>query len=298
MQSQHVLMIRPVRFGYNEQTAVNNAFQSQDDRYQAEEIQQLALREFDTFVYILRAVGIEVTVMDDTPEPHTPDSIFPNNWVSFHPDRIALYPMFAPNRRQERRMDIVEHFLQGRKVVDYTASEAKGLYLEGTGSMILDRINHIAYACLSPRTDKALFEQFCKDFGYKAVSFTSVDENGKQVYHTNVMMAIGTKVAVVCLESIDDKDERDAVRLSLEKSGHTVVPITFGQMNQFAGNMLAVNNASGKEFMVMSKRAHDSLTNQQRATIEASCTLLVIPIDVIETYGGGSVRCMLAEVYS
>lgn len=297
MQSQHVLMIRPVRFGYNEQTAVNNAFQSQDGSLSSAEIQEKARTEFDTFAAILRAVGVQVTVIDDTTEPHTPDSIFPNNWISFHPDRIGLYPMFAPNRRAERRMDIVEQFGKGRQVVDYTAFEAQNVFLEGTGSMILDREHRVAYACLSPRTDKALFERFCADFGFQAVSFTSLDEHEKPVYHTNVMMAIGTKVAVVCLESIADRDERELVRQSLEKTGHHIVAISHAQMNQFAGNMLAVNNASGQEFMVMSKRAHDSLSNAQRAAIEAHCTLLVIPIDVIETYGGGSVRCMLAEVY-
>lgn len=291
-------MVRPVRFGYNEQTAESNAFQTNDTSRSSAQIQAAAAAEFDTFVAMLREKGVQVTVIEDTVEPHTPDSIFPNNWISFHEDQLFIYPMYAPNRRLERREDIVAQLGAGRKIIDFSPNEHTNRMLEGTGSMVLDRANRVAYACLSPRTEATLFAEFCAAAGYRPVAFTSVDEHGKEVYHTNVMMAIGARVAVVCFDSIADAAERAAVQAALAETGHECVALSFAQMNQFAGNMLAVSGSDNVEYLVMSKRAWDSLDAAQRATIERLSTPLVIPIDVIETYGGGSVRCMMAEVFA
>ncbi|TAE46524.1 MAG: amidinotransferase [Bacteroidetes bacterium] len=294
-------MVRPVRFGFNEQTAESNAFQQQPGRLRPEEIQENAQREFDTFVDQLREAGIEVTVVEDTPEPHTPDSIFPNNWVSFHADgKVVLYPMQAPNRRSERRQDIVDQFLArytGGRLLDFSGYESQGLFLEGTGSMILDRVNGVVYACLSPRTSAQLLQEYGARMGYRVVAFHASDARNQAIYHTNVMMALGASVAVLCVDAVRDAAERQALMASLAASGHEVVAITFDQMNAFAGNMLELLDGDGQRRMVMSARAYHSLTPAQIEAISRHARPIVVPLDVVETYGGGSVRCMLAEVF-
>ncbi|MET3980120.1 hypothetical protein ABIB62_002539 [Mucilaginibacter sp. UYP25] len=297
--TNNLLMIRPVAFGFNAQTAESNAFQKQDADQQA--VQQKALQEFDVFVTVLRNNGVNVTVINDTIEPHTPDSIFPNNWVSFHDNGdIFLYPMQAENRRLERSEDIIreleEHF-KANHVVDLSRFEAKEQFLEGTGSMVLDRENKIAYACLSPRTNAEVLKAFCDHSGYNAVTFDAFDQGGQAIYHTNVLMAIGSKFAVICLDSITDADEKQAVIASLKSSGKEVVDINFDQMNNFAGNMLEVKNNDGGTLIVMSRTAYNSLSAEQKNTLEKYGKLIYADINTIETNGGGSVRCMMAEVY-
>lgn len=299
MQStNHLLMIRPVRFGYNAQTAVNNAFQVNGEQ---QTVQENAVKEFDAFVAKLRENAIDVIVVDDTTEPHTPDSIFPNNWISFHQDgTVFLYPMFAENRRLERKQHVVSAI--GNKfivanTVDLSAYEAEEKFLEGTGSMVLDRDNRIAYACLSPRTDKDLLEQFCVAAGYQPVSFLAVDENGKQIYHTNVMMCVADKYTVICLDLIPNKEEKDFVKATIIDSGKRIIDISFQQMNHFAGNMLQVNNSRGDKFLVMSSQAYHSLTKEQLALLESYNPIIHSGIETIERNGGGSARCMMAEVH-
>ena len=293
-------MIRPVKFGYNEQTATSNAFQNKID-LNAEEAQANALKEFDGFVAMLRGNGVNIIVIDDTPSPHTPDSIFPNNWISFHDNGdILLYPMQAENRRLERREDIIrqlEKTYSVKHVIDLSRFEAKNKFLEGTGSMVLDRINKIAYACLSPRTDVEVLEAFSKQEGYKILLFKSVDDNNQPIYHTNVLMCIGTSFAVICLDSITDKAEKQLVINNLKESGKEVIDINFDQMNQFAGNMLEVESTGGEKLLVMSQKAYQSLTAEQVASLSKYARLVYADLDTIETLGGGSARCMLAEVH-
>jgi hypothetical protein len=292
-------MIRPVAFGFNAQTAESNAFQNRDDDQQA--VQQKAVQEFDGFVKVLRDNGVNVTVINDTPEPHTPDSIFPNNWVSFHDDGdIFLYPMQAENRRLERREDIIrqlEDNFKANHVIDLSRFEAKNQFLEGTGSMVLDRENKIAYACLSPRTNAEVLKTFCDYTGYKAVTFDAFDQNGQAIYHTNVLMAIGSKFAVICLDSITNPSEKETVISSLKSTGKEIIDITFEQMNHFAGNMLEVKGDNGDTLVVMSQAAFNSLSAGQKAALEKYGKLVYADINTIETNGGGSARCMMAEVH-
>ncbi|WP_234735568.1 citrulline utilization hydrolase CtlX [Tellurirhabdus bombi] len=305
MQAQttsHILMIRPVRFGFNEQTASTNAFQDTTIANQTKETaQENALREFDEMVRYLRAAGVEITVYEDTPEPHTPDSIFPNNWISFHySGTVVLYPMHAPNRRQERRMDIVNDLaerFQVARIIDLTHFEQDNKYLEGTGSMVLDRMERTAYACLSPRTNEDVLDEFTRQTGYKSISFEAFDEAGLPIYHTNVVMCIGDVFAVICLAAIRNPDERLMVRQSLEASGKYIIEITMEQMAQFAGNMLLVKTKKGQKMLVMSTTAYNSLTARQRDDLDDYATLLHFDLSVIESNGGGSARCMMAEVH-
>ncbi|AEI49538.1 citrulline utilization hydrolase CtlX [Runella slithyformis] len=300
--TSHILMIRPVRFAFNEETAESNAFQNVEMAAKTKEAaQQEALEEFDHMVSQLTAAGVEVIVYEDTPEPFTPDSIFPNNWISFHQSgKVVLYPMQAPNRRLERRMDIIDD-LRNRfhveEIIDLSSFEQQEKYLEGTGSMVLDRRYKIAYACLSPRTHQEVLDAFVEATGYKVVTFNAVDANGKAVYHTNVVMCVGDAFAVVCLQSIPDPDERLMVREELEKTGKQVIEITLEQMNSFAGNMLMVNNKRGEKILVMSTQAFESLTAKQRDEIDDYAVLLHVDLSVIEGNGGGSARCMMAEVH-
>jgi hypothetical protein len=297
--TNNLLMIRPVAFGFNTQTAESNAFQNRDDDQQA--VQQKAVQEFDGFVQVLRDKGVNVTVINDTAEPHTPDSIFPNNWVSFHDNGdIFLYPMQAENRRLERREDIIrkmEESFKANHVIDLSRFEAKEQFLEGTGSMVLDRENRIAYACLSPRTNAEVLKAFCDYTGYKAVTFDAFDQNGQAIYHTNVLMAIGSKFAVICLDSIANTSEKEAVNKSLNSTGKEIIDITFDQMNHFAGNMLEIKNNEGKPLVVMSQVAFNSLNAGQIASLEKYGKLVYADINTIETNGGGSARCMMAEVH-
>ena len=296
--TSHLLMIKPVRFDFNAETAVNNSFQqASGDTAIAEK----ATQEFDQFVTALTAAGIDVTVVNDTPEPHTPDSVFPNNWVSFHSDgSVYLYPMFAVNRRLERKPHVLaaisEKFVINH-TTDLTAFEKKELYLEGTGSMVLDRVHRIAYACLSPRTAREVLEEWSAKIGYETVTFVSVDSNGSPIYHTNVMMCVAEGYAVVCLDSIPDTAEREHVTKSLTASGKEIITISFEQMNRFAGNMLQVQNKDGKPYLVMSTQAFESLTPAQVKRLEKYNPILHADISTIETNGGGSARCMMAEIF-
>ncbi|MDO4224817.1 MAG: arginine deiminase-related protein [Bergeyella zoohelcum] len=297
-----LLMIEPVAFGYNAQTAKNNYFQINSENT---ETQEKALVEFRNFVEKLRSKGINVISIKDTLEPHTPDSIFPNNWVSFGRDgRVFLYPMFAPNRRDERRMEIIEEVKnQGfeiKEIVDFTQSEADEKYLEGTGSMIFDHDNQLAYGSVSLRLDENLFHQFCEKIGYKPIVFHSFQTAGTErlpIYHTNVMMCVADQFVVICLDCIDDTTERKNVVETILGSGKEIVEITEQQMQNFAGNMLQVQNDNGEKFLVMSQSAYQSLTPEQIASIEKYCEIIYADLSTIETNGGGSARCMLAEVF-
>ena len=296
--TSNILMIRPVAFGYNAETAVNNAFQQQTEQ---NGVQLKALQEFDNFVEILRSNGINVIIEEDTPNPHTPDSIFPNNWVSFHTNgTVVLYPMFAVNRRLERRTDIIEKLKKQYSItnlVDFSHYESENKFLEGTGSMVLDRENHIAYACLSPRTDKKLLEEFCTAINYKPAYFHAVDNYKNPIYHTNVMMCVADKYIIFCYETIADYNEKEVLNRWFSNTNKTIIPITLKQVNAFAGNMLQVQNNNGDKFLVMSDSAYNSLTQEQIRIIEQFNPIIHAPIPTIETNGGGSVRCMLAEVH-
>ena len=298
-------MIRPVAFRMNEQTAVNNYYQKVLDGLSSETVNAKAQEEFDTFVNKLRMVGVEVTVVEDTVTPDTPDSIFPNNWISFHGNGdVALYPMFAENRRQERREDVLD-LLEDKgfvinEIMDYTSAEEDGYFLEGTGSILLDRENDKAYCALSPRADEELFIEFCEDFEYTPVifeAFQNVNGERKLIYHTNVMMCIGETFAVICADCIDDKKERKMVLDSLRGDEKEVILITEDQVNNFAGNMLEVKGTDERRYLVMSKSAHQSLTKKQIAQIEEHVTILSSSLDTIEACGGGSARCMMAEIF-
>ncbi|HRN34943.1 MAG TPA: arginine deiminase-related protein [Saprospiraceae bacterium] len=299
--TNNIMMIRPANFMYNEQTAVTNAFQTNDEGGRASNVNVLALQEFDNFVLKLKEAGVNVIVMHDSLSPIKPDAIFPNNWVSFHGNgTVITYPMATVNRRIERREDILDALGLVFKVnsrYSFESSEEDNQFLEGTGSMILDRENKIVYACLSPRTDIFLLDRFCLLMGYGLVSFYSTDREGKEIYHTNVMMAIADQYAVVCLDSIKDEDKRMEVRDSLEKTGKEVIELTFDQVLHFAGNMLQVEGHPGKRILVMSQQAYDSLTREQIDKINSYNPILAVPIPTIEKYGGGSVRCMMAEVF-
>jgi hypothetical protein len=302
--TSNILMIRPVKFGFNEQTALSNAFQNPDAaRAGAALIQLQAQNEFDHMVAILQQHGVDVIVVEDTIDPHKPDSIFPNNWISFHEDgTVCLYPMHAPNRRQERRKDIIE-MLGGPKgfsvsrTIDFTNHEERNKFLEGTGSLVLDRDNKVAYACISPRTHSDILTEFSEQTGYRVVAFNSVDKNGIPIYHTNVVMAIGDKFAVICLDTIMDEKERQVVKEELSANGREVVEITLNQMNNFAGNMLQVKSKSGESLLVMSQTAYNSLVPEQVHALEKYARLVPVYLHTIESNGGGSARCMMAEVH-
>ena len=299
-----ILMIRPVNFRMNEQTAVNNYFQEDIDLKNAE-VNAKAQNEFDAFVEKLEAVGINVVVESDDELVDTPDSIFPNNWVSFHSNGdVALYPMFAENRRKERRDEVfIRLENEGFKIeniVDYTSAEDEGVFLEGTGSLILDRVNRKAYCALSPRADEDLFIEFCEDFEYTPVVFVAnqtVEGKRLPIYHTNVMMCLAETFAVICLDSIDDKKERKNVIKHLKEDGKEVIAISEAQMHQFAGNMLQLRGKNGKRYLIMSEAAHKSLTQDQINKIEKHCPIISSSLETIETCGGGSARCMMAEVF-
>lgn len=299
-----LLMIRPVAFRMNEETAINNYFQEDIDIKNVE-INTKAQAEFDAFVDKLRAVGVEVIVENDDLLLDTPDSIFPNNWVSFHKNGIvALYPMFAENRRRERREEVIDRLeAEGFLIegfMDYTSAEDEGIFLEGTGSIIMDRVNNKAYCALSPRADEDLFIEFCEDFECDPIVFTAYQTvNGERlpIYHTNVMMCIAEEFCVICLDSIDDDKERKEVVKQLKESKKEIIAISEDQMYQFAGNMLQVKGANDKKYLVMSAAAHNSLTVQQIASIEKYCPILSSELETIETCGGGSARCMMAEVF-
>jgi hypothetical protein len=296
--TSHLLMIKPVAFGFNAQTAVNNAFQQAGGDT---DTQLRAEAEFDAFVEKLSAAGIDVTVVKDTASPHTPDSVFPNNWVSFHQDgSVILYPMYAANRRAERKAHVVAAVatkFQIERVLDFSDEEAHGRFLEGTGSMVLDRQNKVAYACLSPRTEESLFRAWCERLGFTGIAFRSVDAQGQEIYHTNVMMCVADRYAVVCSDSIRAPEEKRAVLERLAQDGKRIVEIDHAQMSRFAGNLLQVENASGQTLLVMSSQAYAALTAEQIETLQAFDPIVHSDIRTIETHGGGSARCMMAEVF-
>lgn len=299
-----ILMVRPVAFRMNEQTAVNNYFQ-EGLHLDNEQINKKAQQEFDKFVEKLRAVGVHVIVVDDDEKLDTPDSIFPNNWVSFHQNATAaIYPIFAENRRRERRPEIFEKIEEEgyliENVIDYTDAESEDIFLESTGSVIMDRVNEKAYCALSPRANEELLIEFCEDFEFTPVIFTSYqDVGGKRmpIYHTNVMMCLAEDFAVICLDSIDDVKERRNVVKHLKADGKEIIEITEAQLHHYAGNMLQVRGADNKKYLVMSEDAHNSLTPAQIASIEKHCEILSSNLETIETCGGGSARCMMAEVF-
>ncbi len=292
------MMIRPVNFSFNAETAVNNAFQVAGNAANA---QEKARKEFDQLVELLQQHQVDVTVINDSPDPYTPDSIFPNNWVSFHEDgRVVLYPMFAPNRRAERKQPVLDQVFSRFKhtsLLDLTGAEKENRFLEGTGSMVLDRENNITYACLSPRTDKKLTEEFAEKMGYRAVCFHAYDSKGQEVYHTNVMMCIADRYAVICLDSITDINERQQVIDSISSTGKKIISISPEQMNQFAGNMLQVQSARHIPYLVMSSSAYHSLTQEQVKELESFNAIIHADLHTIETNGGGSARCMMAEIF-
>ena len=298
-------MIRPVAFRMNEQTAVNNYYQKVLDGLLPETVNAKAQIEFDEFVIKLRAAGINVTVVEDTKSPDTPDSIFPNNWISFHENGdVALYPMFAENRREERREDILdlleEDGFKIENIVDYTSAEEDKIYLEGTGSLLIDRPNGKVYCALSPRADEELVIEFCEDFDYAPVifeAFQTVNGERKLIYHTNVMMCLGETFAVICADCIDDKKERKMVLDNLKADDKEVILITEDQVNNFAGNMLEVRGKDDKRFLIMSDAAYKSLKPAQIEKLEYHCEILTSSLDTIEACGGGSARCMMAEIF-
>ena len=300
-----ILMIRPVAFRMNEQTAVNNYYQKVLDGLSPSTVNDKAQQEFDAFVQKLRLVGVDVTVVDDILNPDTPDSIFPNNWISFHENGdVALYPMFAENRRLERREDILDILEEKgfviNNIMDYTSAEEDGFFLEGTGSLVLDRENGKAYCALSPRADEELFIEFCEDFEFTPVIFEAFQTVGKErklIYHTNVMMCLAETFAVICTDCIDDKKERKMVLESLRGDEKEVILITEDQVNNFAGNMLEVKGTDDRRYLVMSASAHQSLTKKQIAQLEEHVTILSSSLDTIEACGGGSARCMMAEIF-
>ncbi|WP_437822767.1 citrulline utilization hydrolase CtlX [Tenacibaculum mesophilum] len=300
-----ILMVRPANFRMNEQTAVNNYYQQELSGMLPASINVKAQEEFDAFVGKLRAVGVSVVVTEDTKEPNTPDALFPNNWISFHENGdVAIYPMFAENRRLERREDVLEKLEEKgfviENVVDYSEAEEEGIFLEGTGSMILDRYNRKAYCALSPRADEELFIEFCEDFEYTPVIFTAnqtVKGRREAIYHTNVMMCVAESFAVVCLDSIDDKKEKKNVLKHLKSDGKEVIAISEQQVTQFAGNMLQVKGVNDERYLVMSSSAFNSLNPNQIKAIEKHCKILHSSLETIEICGGGSARCMMAEVF-
>ena len=297
-----VLMIKPVRFQSNPLTAASNRFQGRNTS--SPEQQQIdSVAEFDGLRRVLEENGVKVVQFDDTLEPHTPDSVFPNNWVSFHADgTVVLYPMEAPNRRPERRLEIIEqlvtdHQYQVRQLTDLTQHEDKGQFLEGTGSLVLDRVNHIAYACLSSRTNIDALGDFAQRLDYEIVAFDALDSDDAPIYHTNVLMNVGEELAVICADVIAREDQRKAVLQSLNSTGHEVVLLSFAQLEAFAGNMLELRSSSGERLIAMSEQARNSLDDEQLSKIEASARIISAPIDKIESSAGGSVRCMLAEIH-
>lgn len=300
-----VLMIKPIGFSYNTETAVNNYYQKPPLESDAAYIQEKALKEFENFVSTLKDKGINVIAVEDTSEPATPDSVFPNNWISFHEDgSVAIYPMFAENRRRERREDILtileDRGFQINKLIDYSKYEYMESFLEGTGSMNLDRSNKKVYCALSPRSDYLLLEKFCGDFDYTPVVFTAyqwIEDKRLPICHIDTFMALGERFAIICSEAIDDIEEREKVLSYLKTDGKTIIDITEEQAEKFAGNALQLKSNSEKRYLILSKTAKDSLTQKQIDTIEESSEILSVDIETIQNYGGGGVRCMMAEIF-
>ena len=302
MQStKNILLIRPSNFTYNSETAASNNFQNKIETENNDTIKSKVLIEFELFAEKLKSKGVNAFIFDDTIYPPKPDAIFPNNWVTFHQDgTVILYPMCAPNRRHERRQDIIDTLKKDfiiKEVIDLSKFEKENRFLEGTGSIIFDHKNKIAYACLSPRTDKELFIEVCNIIKYKPVYFTACDQAGIEIYHTNVMMCIAEKFAVICLDSIVDEQEKKFVSNSLINTGYQIIDITFDQMSNFAGNMLAIKTNDNKSILALSQSSFHCLTANQKEEIKKYAELVPLAIKTIETIGGGSARCMIAEIF-
>lgn len=298
MITSHILMVRPANFAYNPQTAVNNVFQ----QLRAEDnIHTKALEEFDTFVNLLKQHNVNVTVVQDTPTPHTPDAVFPNNWITSHEDgTITLYPMFAPNRRLERSKNVLNTIEENffiRTTLDLTNYENKNSFLEGTGSMVFDRDDELAYACISPRTHPTVLYDFCDAMGYSPILFEAFDHTGTEIYHTNVMMCLAEDYVVICLEAIRDPAQKKMLINKFEETNKLIIDITIEQMFHFAGNMLQIASNTGEKILVMSSKAYNSLTKEQLNIIQGFNPILHAPLDTIENMGGGSARCMITEIY-
>jgi hypothetical protein len=297
--TSNILMVRPVHFGYNSQTAESNAFQKKPAA--EDSVHEKALKEFDNLVNLLQENGVNVTVIEDTPDPHTPDSIFPNNWVStHHTGKVFLYPMHAVNRRFERKMEVIEAIKSKFKVgeiIDLSYFEKEDKFLEGTGSMVLDRKKKIAYACISPRTHREVLSRFAELTGYKTVPFHAFGREGKAIYHTNVLMCVAEKFSVICIDAIPDVQEKETVVKSLIGSGKEIIEISPAQVSCFAGNMLQIKNKQGDNLLVMSEQAYKALTDMQIDKLSGYCNILYSPLQTIESNGGGSARCMIAEVH-
>ncbi|HET9746821.1 MAG TPA: arginine deiminase-related protein [Chitinophagaceae bacterium] len=296
-----ILMIRPAAFGPNEETASTNFFQSSSANINLEALQQTALSEFDEMVELLKRQDINVLVIEDTPAPAKPSAIFPNNWLSTSPDGIvSVFPMYSPNRRLEKRDDILKMLAQKfvvKDVQDWSEFESAGKFLEGTGSMVMDHENKVIYACYSPRTDVSLLEKFANVNKYRAIIFFAADKTGHAVYHTNVVMTLAEDFAILCEEAIEEEWELIAIRQLLDSSGHDVIRIYKDQMHCFAGNMLQVKNNKGEKFLVMSQTAFDSLYDDQKEELSGRNKILTVSIPTIEKIEGGSVRCMMAEIF-
>lgn len=292
-------MVRPANFGFNSETAANNHFQNAEA--QSVDTAARARREFDDYVDLLRRNGVDVWVVQDTPQPYTPDSIFPNNWFSTHiTGELILYPMFAPNRQKERKLSALATvgMLEGvTKIVNLSGFEKEHLYLEGTGSMCLDRIHKKVYYCASERSSEKVVAEYCNELDYTSIFFHSFDSKGQPIYHTNVMMCIAKDYAVVCLESIRDETERKTVVQNLEESGHEIIPITLEQVYHFAGNMLEVLDDKGQPLLLMSAAAKASLREDQIRALQRHSRILAPDLSTIESIGGGSARCMVAEIF-
>lgn len=298
--TNNILLVRPFNFIFNAKTSESNAFQNEVNEPDA--LTKLkALEEFNAFAEELKQKGVSAFVFDDTEQPEKPDAVFPNNWVTFHPDgTVILYPMLAYNRRPERRTDIIDSLQKNfliNEVVDLSNYENENKFLEGTGSIVFDHENKIAYACLSPRTDKELFITVCERLNYRPVYFFAYDGSGTEIYHTNVMMSMGNRFAVICIESIKDKKERETVTGLLNQTGHEIIDITYDQMNNFAGNVLSVKKKDNSNLLALSQSAFDSFSDSQKQVLEKYCELVPLAVTTIETSGGGSVRCMIAEIF-
>jgi len=287
-----------MHFIYNAETAVNNSFQIKGEQAN---LTEKAVKEFDVLVSQLQKEGVTVTVVEDSPSPHTPDAIFPNNWISFHESGVyCLYPMFAPNRRKERKsevLDIIKKKFNYHELIDFTGYESRSQFLEGTGSMVLDREKRLAYACLSPRTDISVLKEFCKKMNYKPIVFHATDDKGQAIYHTNVMMCVADQFVVICLDSITNSEEKKYITETILASDKQIIDITSAQMNQFAGNMLQLENKNQEKIMVMSSAAWNSLDQKQKQLLTQKNRIVHSSLQNIESNGGGSARCMIAEIH-
>ncbi|WP_010177541.1 citrulline utilization hydrolase CtlX [Aquimarina agarilytica] len=299
--TSNVMMVRPANFGFNDETAENNAFQINNTEISTAEIAAKAVQEFDRFVTMLKKNDVNVEVIQDPQFPVNPDAVFPNNWISFHhPDFVVTYPMFALKRRNERRKEIIDDLKLAYSIkaqFEFEHFEKEKMFLEGTGSIVFDRTHKIAYACKSIRTNEYLFNKFCEDLHFTPILFDAVDKKGQPIYHTNVMMTVGVDFVIICMESIASVVDRKKLEALFKETGKAIIPISIPQMEQFAGNMIQLKNKNEESLLVMSSKAFNSLTQVQLIEMENYAKIIHADLDVIETYGGGGARCMIAEIF-